>query len=277
MKSKKTSLQQTVQSNTTPLNAGESGSVNRGGAQVSSETNNNHQHATLGDKASSGKLLLPIAVLALVAGAMTFGIMRSSDKHSSFIGVAHADTTNTQSESSIIQRLASRFNINQSDVEQVFKDHRSAMHAQREENIKAHFTARLQSLVDGGKITGDQKTAIENKFQEIHERIETERKSWQDSKEDWVNKSQEERQKAREERKAKIDDVKKEIDQWLSDQGIDKNVIGSLFPIGGRGDFGSHGNRGEQGERGGRGDQNKTDSAKGDDDNGMNFGHHRGM
>ena len=89
---------------------------------------------------------LAIAVVSVTAG---FGIDR-------------ALATNG-SNSTLVQAIAQKFNLNQSDVQAVFDQHRQDQQTQHQERIKT----RLDQAVTAGKITTDQETLILNKFQEI--------------------------------------------------------------------------------------------------------------
>lgn len=66
------------------------------------------------------------------------------------------------SSSSLVTKLAEKFNLKQSDVQAVFDANRSEHQAEQ----KADLSARLQKLVDAKTITAEQKTLIEKKVAE---------------------------------------------------------------------------------------------------------------
>jgi len=102
---------------------------------------------------------------------------------------AQSNSTNT----SLIDKIATKFNLNKSDVKAVFDENRAAHEAEK----TAEVSSKLQSLVDKGTITADQKAKIEAKQKEM--------------------------QAARESKRT-------EIEKWASDNGIDAKYL-----MGGRG------------------------------------------
>ena len=70
--------------------------------------------------------------------------------------------------------LAQRFNLNQNDVESFLEE----KHQERERQMEDNRTEQLQNLVDSGKLTADQKNALEAKFDEKR----TERESLKNQK-----------------------------------------------------------------------------------------------
>lgn len=75
------------------------------------------------------------------------------------------------SNENIVDKIASKFNLKKSDVQAVFDQDKAAHQAER----TAENSARLQTLVDDGKITAEQKTLIEAKQAENQKQRETER------------------------------------------------------------------------------------------------------
>ncbi len=71
----------------------------------------------------------------------------------------------------LADRIATKFNLNKSEVEAVFDTYKSEKMAERQ----ADEAARLQSLVDKGTITADQKATIEAKQAELQTTRESER------------------------------------------------------------------------------------------------------
>lgn len=135
---------------------------------------------------------------------------------------ASADTANSPHES-LIERIASKFNLNKSDVENVFNEDRKAHQAE----MTAKFEERLTQAVTDGKITEEQKTLILQK----HKELQTERES---DRENWKNMTREERQTEMQKRHD-------ELKAWLEAN----NIPTDLFPNFGEMDrAGRHGGEG---------------------------------
>ncbi len=150
------------------------------------------------------KMMLPVALFAATVGTVGMGVSLAS---------AH------QGNSGMAAKVASQFNLNQSEVEQFFSQNREEMQKERE----AKHEAELQKLVDEGKLTLTQKAALIAKRAEMKGAHEANNESKQVM-------SQDERKALHEERKA-------EMDAWFQSQGIDPTVL----PFGGKN--GGHGAR----------------------------------
>lgn len=139
------------------------------------------------------------------------------------VGMASAESGtsgSTDPMSSLVQKIASKFNLNQADVQKVFDEDRSARETEREQKQ----AERLQKLVDDGTITATQKTAIEAKIKELKSEREA-------NKDEMKNLSAEER-------KAKMDTKKTELEAWAKEQGIDLSKLQGIFMGGGHGPHG---------------------------------------
>ncbi len=122
-----------------------------------------------------------------------------------------SSTTSSDPMSSLVQAIASKFNLNKADVQKVFDDNRTAReaeHAQKE-------SANLQKLVDAGTITAGQKTAIEAKLKAMQTERDTDREAM---------KSLTDAQ-----RKAKMDEKRTELESWAKEQGIDLSKLKGIF------------------------------------------------
>lgn len=146
------------------------------------------------------KVLLP-AVTLLVVGASIFGAH----------GALAADTDNP--ESTLVQKIATKFNLNQDEVQKVFDEE----HASREAEMQTKNDERLSQLVTDGKITEAQKTLILNKQKEL--------KASRSDKGSLKNLTPEER-------KSQMDAKKAELESWAKENGID---VQYLFGFGGHG------------------------------------------
>lgn len=130
------------------------------------------------------------------------------------VNAATSDSSTGQT--SIVDKIASKFGLNKDDVQKVFDEDRTAHEAERQ----AKQSEQLQKLVDAGTITADQKAKIEAKIAELQSKRESERDSFKNLTDD--------------ERKAKMDAAKTELDQWAKDNGIDLTKLQGVF-MGGRG------------------------------------------
>lgn len=90
--------------------------------------------------------------------------------------VVGATTANAQSNSdTLVERIASKFNLNENDVSAVFDEYRDEKHQQME----ARMSEALQQKVDDGVITTNQKAAIEDKLASLEQQRESERTALQ--------------------------------------------------------------------------------------------------
>lgn len=131
-------------------------------------------------------------------------------------------TTNTQNPmSSLVQKIATKFNLNQSDVQAVFDE----VHAKRDAQRKAQVESQLTQWVTEGKITEAQKQLILQKRQELQAEREANRTTMQ-------NLTTEQRQAQKEAQRA-------ELEAWAEQNGIDMQYVTSVLGKG-KG-FGKHG------------------------------------
>ncbi|HSX29444.1 MAG TPA: hypothetical protein VLE73_02695 [Candidatus Saccharimonadales bacterium] len=106
----------------------------------------------------------------LIAGvATTLGIAGISS-----LGIATA-ATNSSSSDSLVQKIATKFGLKESDVQAVFDQNKAAHDAERQQAM----SDRLQAAVDAGKITAAQKTLIENKQKDLQTARQAEMKDLQ--------------------------------------------------------------------------------------------------
>lgn len=125
-------------------------------------------------------------------------------------GVAHAATnssTNTDPMSSLVDKIATKFNLNKSDVQQVFDQQRTEMQAQQDQKVKDD----LAQLVKDGKLTQAQSDAITAKRAELEKTREANRTTMQSMSDT--------------DRKAAMDKQKSELEAWANQQGIDTQYL----------------------------------------------------
>lgn len=126
------------------------------------------------------------------------------------LGVVSA-ATNNNGQQGLVDKIASQFNLNKDDVQKVFDDNRAEHEAERQ----AKASERLQSLVDDGTITAEQKSAIETKMAELKSKREANREEFKNLSED--------------ERKAKMDEKRTELEAWATEQGLDLTKLKGIF------------------------------------------------
>lgn len=112
---------------------------------------------------------------------------------------------------SLVQKIAERFGLSETDVQAVFDEQRDEMHAAMQTRIED----RLTQLVTDGKITEAQKQALIAKMDELKSEHEADRENWKDM--------------TPEERKAAMDTHREELKSWAEAQGIDLSVLGGLM------------------------------------------------
>ncbi len=190
-----------------------------------------------------------------VLGLATTGVALSA---AGLLGVASAATSTSTGSQNIVDKIATKFNLKKADVQAVF----DAEHAEKETAHQAEQSAHLQTLVDKGTITADQKTKIEAKQKEMQSARQTERtelEKWatdngidmqylmprgpkgSDSSDlqslvdkGTITADQKTKIEAkRTELKAKRDSNRTALEQWAKDSGIDMQYLMGGF--GGRG------------------------------------------
>lgn len=92
-------------------------------------------------------------------------------------GVGIASAASSSNSDSLVDKLATKFNLNRDEVKAVFDENRS----ERQAAMEQRQADRLQKLVDNGKLTAEQKSKIEAKLKELKSARESERtelESW---------------------------------------------------------------------------------------------------
>lgn len=129
---------------------------------------------------------------------------------------AHAQTGTTSTGTSIVDKIASKFNLNKADVQKVFDEDRATHQAEREQQE----ATKLADLVKAGTLTQAQADKITAKRAEMKADMEKNKDSFKTMTEA--------------ERKAAMDAKKTALDQWAKDNGIDAKYL----MLGGRGQGG---------------------------------------
>lgn len=140
------------------------------------------------------------------------------------VGAVNALNSN---QNGLADRIAADTGADRSKVAASIQAYEDEMHTKMEQKQ----SERLQSLVDSGKITAEQKSALEAKRAEM----ETQRKSWEDQG------------LSHDEIRTKMEQARQDFETWAKDQGIDLSLIrpkhGEGFGHGGPGMM--HGHMGE--------------------------------
>lgn len=134
------------------------------------------------------------------------------------IGIRHAYAQNTQDKySSIVQKLAVKFGLKESDVQSVFDDVKKV----RQNQIQTKLEDKLTQAVKDGKITKAQKQAIIAKHKELQEKRKAQPGNWK-------NMTPEERRNA-------MQTQKQELENWAKQNNIDLKYFfgGHMGPKGG--------------------------------------------
>lgn len=162
-----------------------------------------------------------LAAALVVTGVASAGLVG--------VGVAHAatSTVGTNPMSSLVDAIASKFNLNKAEVQAVFDTEHSKMEAARETDVKA----TVAQLVKDGKLTQPQADAINAKRAELDKEREANRTSDQS-----LTDAQ---------RQAKMQERRTAMDKWFTDNNI-PTAYRYLVMGGGRG----HGGPGGHGMRG---------------------------
>lgn len=149
-------------------------------------------------------------------------------------GANVAFATHDSKNDDLVARIAQEFNLSEEEVQAVFDEYKS-------DQQEAKVSEYLQKLVDKGKITAEQKTAIETKLGEVRAEIKTEHdelEAWAEAEgiemsyvfkynlDDLVKKgeiTQEQKtaiEQKRDELRQKHSEVRKDLKQWAKDNKI---------------------------------------------------------
>ena len=115
--------------------------------------------------------------------------------------------------STLVQKLADRFGLNASDVQEVFDEH----HTQMQEERSAQMQSSLAEAVTNGEITEDQKVLILAKHAELEAARQSQMQNMQNL--------------SMEERKSAMETERTELEAWAKENGIDKDYLFGGFQI----------------------------------------------
>lgn len=158
-------------------------------------------------------MLTAAAVTVLGAGILTAST-----------AFAQSTTAAQDPMSSLVQKIADKFNLNESEVQAVFDEERGERHA----TMQADFEKQLSTYVSEGKITEEQKQLILEKRLEINAERESNKGAFKNL--------------SNEERKTQMETRRAELEAWATENEIDLQYLmpkgGKGHGMGGRGDFG---------------------------------------
>jgi len=149
----------------------------------------------------------------LIAGAVTsIGLAGATG-----IGVASAasNTGSTTGGDSLVDKIASTFNLDKSKVQAVFDSNRQENEAKHQAKVEE----KLNKLVTDGKLTTTQKDAIVSKMKEVQTQRDNDRQTLKD--------------KTAAERKSYMEQQKTALEQWAKDNNIPTQYL--HFVVGGPG------------------------------------------
>lgn len=132
----------------------------------------------------------------------------------------------TEPGNNLVEKLASKFNLNKDDVQKVFDEDRQARQAEDETRLKEE----LANLVKAGKINQSQADALVKKRSEMEKQRQNEKPP---------AKPSEMTDEQRSAHKAEMDKKHSELKSWLKQQGLDESY--GRYVMGGLGDHGHHG------------------------------------
>jgi TolA-binding protein len=156
---------------------------------------------------------------SLVVAGIVGAIGTSAFLSASSANAESGSETSSGPMSSLIDRIASTFNIDKSKLQTLFDDEKEI----RESERTSERSERLQALVDDGTISATQKSAIEAKIDEMKNERETNRDDLKNLSED--------------ERREKMEEKRSELEAWANSQNLNLNDLRGILG-GGPGGFG---------------------------------------
>lgn len=168
------------------------------------------------------KMLAAAGIATVIGAAGLTGV--------GIVNAAGTTSTSTDPMSNLVDAIASKFNLNKSDVQSVFDEQRTKMEADREAEVKAE----VAQLVTDGKLTQAQADKINAKRAELQKEREANKAT---------NQS-----KTREEMKAEMETKRTALETWAKENGIDTAYL--RFVFGGGHGHGGHGGMRHDGDDG---------------------------
>lgn len=142
------------------------------------------------------KLLLTAAAVTIIGGGLLTSTQAFAEGEMGNSPVSH-----------IVNKIATKFGLSESDVQAVFDEAQTEHQAQRQ----AEYQARLTQLVSDGKLTEAQKELIVAKHAELTAQHQSKLESWKDQ--------------TPAERRAAMDAERQDLAAWASQNGIDEQYV----------------------------------------------------
>lgn len=115
------------------------------------------------------KIMIPTLGLAALIGATVFGVSAASADEETY---THP----------MVQAIAERFDLNEDEVETFMGEHRE----EHRQEMQLSKEDRLNEAVSDGVITEDQKNALMEKWNQMHEERSQEREEHKDDMQAWM-------------------------------------------------------------------------------------------
>lgn len=154
----------------------------------------------------------------LVAGAVT--TIGTAGLVGSQAVLAASDSTGS---TSLVDKIAQKFNLNKADVQAVFDENRAEHEADRQAKVET----KLNQAVTDGKLTAEQKDKILAKRKELQDARQADMDAMKD--------------KTPEERRAVHEAKRTELEQWAKDNNIPTEYLRFVAGHPGHGPGGPHG------------------------------------
>lgn len=146
----------------------------------------------------------------LVAGVAS-SVTLASLAGTHIASAAESSTTNSDPQSTLISKIASKFNLSQNEVKAVFEADRSAREAEHQKQVETD----LSKLVSEGKLTEAQKDAILAKRAELQKERDANRDTMKNMSES--------------ERKQHMDSERDSLKKWAEQNNISEDYLRYVF------------------------------------------------
>lgn len=140
------------------------------------------------------KIIIPALMLTILLGAGAYGATKVNAEESF-------------SKTSLVEKIAQKFNLNKDEVQKVFDEERG----ERQKNRQAEFEKKLNEAVSKGELTNEKKELILKKREELLAKMESNRDKIKDM--------------TKEERKTQFESHRTELEKWATDNGIDLKYL----------------------------------------------------
>ncbi len=161
------------------------------------------------EKETKNKLMIAAASVCLLTGLYGASVMADSE-------------SSRGNHEALVEILANKFNLDESEVEKTFKEHQLANRSERQSEMKSRLEEKLKQAVTDGKITDKQKNLILAKREEMQNKISQDVENWSGDSE---------------ERRQQMEEYRIEMKDWAEENSINTSAVGLNFggKQGGRG------------------------------------------